>query len=79
MPEKFSNLPCLLLYENQTENPPTAILTWKRKHTIVFSWTNFTDLFDNTYEDISLNELIEIITNYLISIEGDYYGNNNIM
>ena len=55
LPEDFSNLPCLLLYENQKENPPSAIITWKREKRIVFSWNLFTVLDKNSHEDISLN------------------------
>jgi len=69
LPEKISNLPCLLLYENKKENPPAVMLTWKRGNNIVFTWNNFTALSQSSYEDISLNELIHTIESYLIDSE----------
>lgn len=67
LPEKFSNLPCLLLHENKKENPPAVMLTWNRNNKLSFTWNNFTTLSNSFYEDISLNELIRTIENYLIA------------
>lgn len=69
LPEDFSNLPCLLLYEGAKDNPPSAIITWKRNNSIVFSWNDFTSLSGNINEDISLNKLIHTIESYLIYSE----------
>lgn len=69
LPDDFSNLSCLLLYEDKKENPPSAIITWKRSENIVFSWNPFTILSNNLYEDILLNELIIKMESYLLSCE----------
>lgn len=69
LPEDFSNLPCLLLFENTKDDPPSAMISWKRNNSIVFSWNNFTVLSEKIYEDISLNELIHLIECYLINGE----------
>ncbi|MBQ3602148.1 MAG: TIR domain-containing protein [Lachnospiraceae bacterium] len=69
LPEEFSNLPCLLLYEDNKENPPSAMITWKRNENIVFSWNPFTFLSEDSHEDISLNELIHKVEYYLINNE----------
>lgn len=69
-PEEFTNLPCLLLYENKVDAPPTAMILWNRGHNIVFSWILFTLLSNNLYRDISLDELIRNIQEYLIRNEG---------
>ncbi|MDO5556513.1 MAG: TIR domain-containing protein [Clostridia bacterium] len=69
VPEEFSNLPCLLLYEGKKNNPPSAMITWKRGANIVFSWNDFTVLSENTEEDITLCKLIHIIEHYLLNCE----------
>lgn len=69
VPEEFSNLPCLLLYEDRKNNPPSAMITWKRGESIVFSWNNFTVLSENTEENISLGKLIHNIEYYLLNRE----------
>lgn len=69
LPEEFSNLPCILLYEGMKENPPSAIITWKRSEIIEFYWNPFTILSGNSNEAISLNALIHKVVCYLISDE----------
>lgn len=68
-PEEFSNLPCLLLFEDTKNNPPSAMITWKRGENIVFSWNVFTILSKNTEDDISLCKLLHNIEYYLLNIE----------
>ena len=67
LPEDFTNLPCLLLYENKMDSPPTAMITWQHGKRILFSWSPFTILSENLYEDISLDELLSKIEYYLIN------------
>lgn len=69
-PEAFSNLPCLLLYNEKTENPPAAIITWKCNENIEFSWKPFTSLMECWKKDISINELINCMRKYFFNFEG---------
>lgn len=69
LPENFSDLPCLLLYENKPDEPPSGMITWRRGDKILFSWNPFTILTDTTYEDMSLNELIHKIAHYAANSE----------
>lgn len=66
LPDHFANLPCLLLYENKKSDLPLAIITWKRTHLIRFTFSAFTDLSRNTYEELSFNELAKKIEEYLL-------------
>ena len=70
MPETFSNLPCLLLYEEKMENPPSALITWKRKKNIVFFWELFTSLTVSWKKDITITELIHNMKYYFLYSEG---------
>lgn len=70
MPETFSNLPCLLLYEEKMKNPPSALITWKRKKNIVFSWEPFTSLTVSREKDITITELIHNMKHYFLYSEG---------
>ena len=70
MPETFSNLPCLLLYEEKMENPPSALITWKRKKNIVFFWEPFTSLTVSWKKDITITELIHNMKYYFLYSEG---------
>lgn len=67
IPENFSNIPCLLLHEEEKSNPPTAIITWKREKMLTFSWTSFTMLSNGHDEGLAINDLIEKITQYFIN------------
>ena len=69
LPEDFSNLPCLLLYEDVKENPPVGIITWKRSENLLFTWNSFTDLLLDDTVDISIDELISIIEQYFLRSE----------
>lgn len=75
LPETFSKLPCLLLYENEAIETPFAIITWKRKENILFTLIFFTTLSNNRFEDISFKELALKIEHYLLSIEEIPYEN----
>lgn len=70
LPETFSNLPCLLLYEDKKENPPSAMIAWKRNKNIVFSWKPFTSLTENSEEEIMISELINSMKYYFLNNEG---------
>ena len=70
MPETFSNLPCLLLYEEKMENPPSVLITWKRKKNIVFFWEPFTSLTVSWKKDITITELIHNMKYYFLYSEG---------
>lgn len=69
LPDFYSNLPCILLYEEDPANPPSVIITWKRKNDIRFTWTGFTSLSGNGYDNISIDDLIDKFEEYLISYE----------
>lgn len=71
LPEDFSNLPCLLLYEGVKENPPVGIITWKRSKNLLFTWNSFTDLLLDDTVDISIDELIPIIEEYFLRSESE--------
>lgn len=69
LPEDFSKLPCLLLYENKDTTLPIAMITWKRKENIFFSLNVFTNLSQSNFDDISINELVQRIKKYLLNRE----------
>ncbi len=65
LPETFSKLPCLIMYEDKVCEIPSALITWKQKNIIQFSINFFTRILNNKFEDISLNELIIEIVKYI--------------
>lgn len=69
LPESFSNLPCLLLYEEKMENPPAAIITWTCNNYIAFSWKTFTSLATDWRQDITFNELVFTMKKYFLESE----------
>lgn len=68
LPEDFTKLPCLLLYEDSNKIP-SAIINWNRIESLTFSVIFFTRLSHNKYDNISLNVLIKKIENYLLGYE----------
>mgnify|MGYP004577106461 CR=1 FL=1 len=64
--EHFTNLPCLILLENERDAVPLAIITWKRDTHLRFILSDFTDISRETVEDLSFNRLIEKLTDYLL-------------
>ena len=70
VPEAFSNLPCLLLYEEKMETPPVAMITWTCNNYIVFSWQPFSSLTTDWKKDITIIELINSIKNFFLNSEG---------
>lgn len=65
--EKFSKLPCLLLYEAPDLHTPVAMISWKRSNNILFHWECFSDCFQAENINISLNELILILRKYILN------------
>ena len=61
--QKF-NLPCLLIYFKDTNNPDLFI-SWKRANLLRFELVYFYKLKD-TETDVSIRDLIERISNYII-------------
>ena len=70
IPETFSNLPCLLLYEENIQNPPCAMVTWRHNKNILFSWQPFTPLSIKWEKDITINELVNEMKCYFLCGEG---------
>lgn len=70
VPEAFSNLPCLLLYEEKMEPPPVAMITWTCNNYIVFSWQPFSSLTTDWKKDITIIELINSIKKFFLNSEG---------
>lgn len=66
VPESFSNLPCILLYESEKCNSPSAIITWERQERLVFSWNPFTVLVSHTDDNLTIKELVNKMTLYFI-------------
>jgi len=52
------------------ENPPSALITWKRKKNIVFFWEPFTSLTVSWKKDITITELIHNMKYYFLYSEG---------
>lgn len=65
--EDFSKLPCLLVYEDEDLKNPTAIITWKRSENILFTLNCFSNMGKNSATDISLNDLIQKLKQYMLS------------
>lgn len=64
--EQFTNLPCLMLLENENDAFPLAIITWKRDTYLRFRLSDFTDISREIEEDFSFNGLIEKLTDYVL-------------
>lgn len=70
IPESFSNLPCLLLYEGKRENPPAAMITWTCNECVTFSWEPFTSLTSGWRDGLTMDNLVNNLKKYFLNSEG---------
>lgn len=65
VPEDFSKLPCLLIFNDDELQNPVGMITWKRQENILFT-LNFFNILAPDSKDITLNELIAKVKIFIL-------------
>lgn len=66
LPDYFSRIPCLFMYEDNNKRMPSLMIYWNRKESIYFSINYFSHFQPEFSTEFTLKELISTLEKYIL-------------